>query len=190
VSALAGALPAGTHLLDAPVLGSVAEAAAGTLKILAGGPAATLTRAAPVLDDLGTTVHVGQLGAGTAAKLVANNALFGLVGVLGEALLLARALGLEPDQAFETLAHTPLAEQAARRRPAIESGQYPPRFALHLASKDADLVADAARQGQVPLRLGAAARDWLADARAAGLGDADYTAVLGYMGLAPADAQG
>jgi hypothetical protein len=42
------------------------------------------------------------------------------------------------------LEQTPLATQAARRRPLIESGQFPPRFALRHARKDADLIVEAA----------------------------------------------
>ena len=142
VPRLANALPAGTGLLDAPVLGSVAEAASGGLRILVGGPQALVERCLPLLEQMGSPLHVGGLGAGTAAKLVANNALFGVLGVLGESLALGGALGLSWEALYEVLGVTPLAEQAARRRRAIEAGDYPARFALALARKDADLVAD------------------------------------------------
>ena len=134
-----------------------------------------------MLSRLGTPVHVGRLGSGAAAKLVANASLFGVLGLLGEALALAHGLGLPRDAAFEVLSTTPLAEQALRRRTVIESGDYSSRFALSLARKDADLVVDAARGAHVDLRLGAAGRTWLVDADDAGLGDLDYTAVLGHI---------
>ena len=73
---------------------------------------------------------------------------------------------------------TPLAAQAERRRPALESGEYPPRFSLALARKDADLVAEAAARAGVDLRLAEAARSWLREAEEAGLGEADYSAML------------
>lgn len=178
VARLAGALPAGVGLLDAPVLGSVSEAESGTLRVFVGGPPDLVARWSPLLAALGTPVHVGPLGAGASAKLVANSTLFGVLGVLGEALALAEGLGLSRDAAFDVLAATPLAAQAERRRPAIESGDYPPRFTLALARKDADLVAAAAAAAGVDLRLAPAARSWLADAAAAGLGDRDYSALL------------
>jgi 3-hydroxyisobutyrate dehydrogenase-like beta-hydroxyacid dehydrogenase len=181
ITRLASLLPPGAGLLDAPVLGSIAEAGAGTLRIFVGGPPTSVDHCRPVLSRLGTPVHVGRLGSGAAAKLVANASLFGVLGLLGEALALAEGLGLPRDTAFEVLSTTPLAEQALRRRTAIESGDYSSRFALSLARKDADLVVDAARGAQVDLRLGAAVRTWLADADDAGLGGLDYTAVLGHI---------
>lgn len=178
VEQLAAALPDGVGLVDAPVLGSLPEAEAGTLRIFAGGDRELVQRLAPLLSTLGTIVHVGPVGAGSAAKLVANSTLFGALGVLGEALALADALGLPRDVAFEVLSTTPIAAQAERRRPAIESGEYPPRFSLSLARKDADLVLDAARDSGAELRVGDAARSWLADAEQAGRGDEDYSAAL------------
>lgn len=178
VEQLAAALPDGVGLVDAPVLGSLPEAEAGTLRIFAGGDRELVQRLAPLLSTLGTIVHVGPVGAGSAAKLVANSTLFGALGVLGEALALADALGLPRDVAFEVLSTTPIAAQAERRRPAIESGEYPPRFSLSLARKDADLVLDSARDSGAELRVGDAARSWLADAEQAGRGDEDYSAAL------------
>jgi 3-hydroxyisobutyrate dehydrogenase-like beta-hydroxyacid dehydrogenase len=165
-------------LLDAPVLGSLAEAESGTLKIFAGGPSELVERWTPLLSALGTVVHVGPVGAGTAAKLVANSTLFGALGVLGEALALARSLGLELETAFDVLAATPLAAQAERRRAAIETGEYPARFELSLARKDADLILEAAAASGTDLRLAVAARAWLAEAEEAGRGDEDYSVVL------------
>jgi len=114
---------------------------------------------------------MGPSGSGAAAKLVANSTLFGVIGVLGEALALADAIGLEREQAFEVLSTTALADQAERRRPAVESGEYPPRFPLRLARKDADLIAELG----LDLRVVEAARSWLAETEDE---DRDYSAVL------------
>ena len=181
ISRLASILPPGTGLLDAPVLGSIAEAQSGSLKIFVGGPLPMVVRWTPILSELGSPIHVGPLGAGSAAKLVANSTLFGVLGVLGEALALARALGLPDDVAFEVLAATPLAAQADRRRPSLESGEFPARFSLSLARKDAELVLAAAGAEGADLRLAKAALSWLEDAEGAGLGDQDYSAVLAHM---------
>ena len=178
VHRLASVLGERAGLLDAPVLGSRSEAEEGRLKIFVGGPSELVERWTPLLSVLGSPLHVGPLGSGAAAKLVANTTLVGTIGVLGEALALAEGLGLPREKAFEVLAATPLAAQAERRREAVESGEYPPRFALYLARKDAELVASAAREAAVDLRLTEAARSWLAEAEDAGLGDRDYSAVL------------
>jgi len=76
-------------LLDAPVLGSRSEAEEGTLKVFVGGPPELVARRTPLLSVLGSPLHVGPLGSGAAAKLVANTTLVGTIGVLGEALALA-----------------------------------------------------------------------------------------------------
>jgi 3-hydroxyisobutyrate dehydrogenase len=178
VSRLASLLPTGVGMLDAPVLGSLAEAEAGSLTIFVGGPDSLARQWTPLLSALGTTVHAGPSGSGAAAKLVANSTLFGVLGVLGEAIALARALGLSDEMAFKVLSESPLAAQAQRRRPTIESGQYPPRFPLALARKDADLVLQAADETGADVRLARAAQSWLADAEAAGWAENDYAAVL------------
>jgi 3-hydroxyisobutyrate dehydrogenase-like beta-hydroxyacid dehydrogenase len=169
VARLASTLSA--ELLDAPVLGSLSEAESGSLSIFVGGEPKVFEQSRELLELLGTPIHVGPSGSGAAAKLVANTTLFGVIGALGEALALAQGLGLSRESAFDVLATTPLAAQAERRRPALESGEFPPRFPLRLARKDADLIAE---QG-FDLRVAMAARSWLAEA---GDGNQDYSAML------------
>jgi 3-hydroxyisobutyrate dehydrogenase-like beta-hydroxyacid dehydrogenase len=174
VHELAQRLP---KLLDAPVLGSRSEAEEGTLHVFVGGPRDLYDEYEPLLATLGTVHHVGPLGAGASAKLVANSTLFGTLGVLAEALRLADRLGLSRDVAFEILAATPIAAQAERRRAAVEAGDYPARFPLVLARKDAGLVTDAAPE----LRIAQAARAWLADADDASWSERDYSALLAWV---------
>jgi 3-hydroxyisobutyrate dehydrogenase/2-hydroxy-3-oxopropionate reductase len=127
-------------------------------------------------------MHVGPLGSGVAAKLVANSTLVGVIGVLGEAILLADVVGLPREVAFDVLGTTALAGQIERRRAQIESGEYPPRFALALARKDAELIATAGAEAGVDLRVLEAARSWLAEAQDdAGWGEQDYSSVLAYI---------
>jgi 3-hydroxyisobutyrate dehydrogenase-like beta-hydroxyacid dehydrogenase len=174
---LRAALPTEVELLDAPVLGSRSEAESGTLHVFVGATPELYERWAPLLTALGTPHHVGELGAGASAKLVANSTLFGAIGVLAEALRLADRLGLSRDAAFEVLAATPIAGQAERRREALETNNYSPRFPLSLAHKDAELVTQAAPD----LRLAQAARSWLADADEASWGERDYSALLAWV---------
>jgi 3-hydroxyisobutyrate dehydrogenase-like beta-hydroxyacid dehydrogenase len=177
VSRLASIFPA---LLDAPVLGSIGEAESGALQIFVGGPESLVERWTPHLSVLGKPMRVGELGAGQPANLVANATQVGVIGLLGEALALGEGLGLPRDVVFDVLATTALADQAERRRPAVEAGDYPPRFALSLARKDAELILDA--EAGVDLRLVTAAHSWFTEAEAAGLGGLDYAAVLARIG--------
>jgi 3-hydroxyisobutyrate dehydrogenase-like beta-hydroxyacid dehydrogenase len=176
-AAIAELAPRFPRLLDAPVLGSISEAEQGALHVFVGGTDELYAEWQPLLAALGTTHHVGPLGAGASAKLVANSTLFGAIGVLGEALRLADRLGLSREAAFEILAATPIAAQAERRRGAIEGNDYAPRFKLALAHKDAELVSAAAPD----LRLAQASRSWLADAEAASWGERDYSALVAWI---------
>jgi 3-hydroxyisobutyrate dehydrogenase len=168
-------------LLDAPVLGSLGEAESGSLHIFVGGPDDQAAKQMPLLSVFGTPIRVGPLGAGAAAKLVANSTLLGTLGLLGEAVALADGLGLSRETAFAVLDRTPLSAQAQRRRQSIESGQYPLHFTLALASKDAALVSSAAEHAGVDVRLARAAKTWFDDAEASGRGDDDYSAVLAHI---------
>lgn len=178
IERLRSAVPERTGLLDAPVLGSLREAESGSLTIFVGGPRPLFDQAKPVLSELGTPIHAGNLGCGAAAKLVANTAHFDTLATLGEAVALSTGLGLSWAVTYQVLAATPLALQAERRQRAIETGEYPARFALALARKDARLISEAATAASVRLKLTPAAETWLAEAEELGLGSQDYTAVL------------
>ena len=178
IKRLATKLPDGVGLVDAPVLGSIGEVETGALTIFAAGADQDLDAVEPLLAQLGNVVRVGPLGAGAAAKLVANATLVGTLAVLGEALSLAQALGLGREETAAVLAATPLGEQARRRLPVIAAGKFPPRFKLSLARKDADLISQASRSAGARSPALEAARQWLAEAEASGRGDQDYSAVL------------
>jgi 3-hydroxyisobutyrate dehydrogenase/2-hydroxy-3-oxopropionate reductase len=171
-------LPEGCALLDAPVHGPPDSARAGSLAIFVGGEPDVFERARPVLDRLGSALHVGPLSTGAAAKLIVQTTLVGTLGLLGEALALAEAFGVPRDVTFEVLAQTPLAAQAQRRRPMIEAGDYRARFALALARKDIDLVGGAAERLGLELPLARAGRGWLHEAERDGRGAEDYTALV------------
>ncbi|HEX4733282.1 MAG TPA: NAD(P)-dependent oxidoreductase, partial [Thermoleophilaceae bacterium] len=63
----------GGQMLDAPVSGSIPQAAAGTLAIMVGGSDEAFATAQPLLSELGQTVtHVGGNGQGLLLKLAIN----------------------------------------------------------------------------------------------------------------------
>ena len=113
VSRLATLLPPGTGLLDAPVLGSLLEVEAGALRIFVGGPEPLVERWTPLLSELGSPLHVGPLGSGAAAKLVANHTLFAVLTAFGEAVALAR--GTRPVSARRRSTCWPRPRSPARR---------------------------------------------------------------------------
>ena len=178
IRALRETLPASSALLDAPVHGPPDAARAGSLAIFVGGNADVLEQARPVLELLGSVLHVGPLGSAAGAKLIVQTTLVGTLALLGEALALAEAFGVPRGVMFDILARTPLASQAQRRRPMVESGDYSASFRLALARKDMDLVAENAQRAGLHLRLDEAGRSWLLDAEQDGRGPQDYTAII------------
>ena len=93
----AAAARRGFAMLDAPVSGGTAGAAAGTLTFIVGGEAAALEIARPLLEKMGKNIfHAGAAGAGQVAK-ICNNMLLGvLMAGTAEALNLGAAHGLDP----------------------------------------------------------------------------------------------
>ena len=178
IARLAQRMPSGRSLMDAPVLGSTGEVEAGTLKVFAGGDESVYARWEPVFAQLGEPIHVGPVGSGAAAKLVANLTLVTSLTAVGEAVALADGLGLDRGTTFDVLSATPLAAPAQRRRDPIQNRAYPRRFALALALKDAELVRKAASDNDVDLKLVPAAGAWFAEAVEESWGELDYSAVL------------
>lgn len=185
---LAGRLPSGVAMLDAPVLGSVREAEEGSLKVFVGGPEDLFARWRPVLTALGAPVRLGPLGAGASMKLVVNSALGALMTALGEALALADTLGLDQGQTLDVLSDSQIGVTARSKRERIEGGRYPPNFRLALAAKDLRLVAEAGERAGIGLRVAPAARSWLEEAAAGSSGDLDYSAVVAHIRGRPAEA--
>jgi 3-hydroxyisobutyrate dehydrogenase len=184
---IAGRLPDGVSMMDAPVLGTVPHAESGELKVFAGGEGQDVERWRPLLGALGTVVHVGPLGSGAAMKLVTNSTLGALMTALGEALAVADALGLDQGTVLDVLAESPIGVTVNRKRESIESGSYPPTFKLSLARKDLALVNDAAGNAGLDLRVAPASGSWLATAESAGLGSLDYGAVIAHIRGVPAE---
>jgi len=100
----AAAREAGFDMVDAPVSGGTAGAAAASLTFMVGGDAAAFARARPVLDAMGRTiVHTGPAGNGQAVKICNNMMLaISMIGVC-EAFTLAHKLGLTSQTLFDVV---------------------------------------------------------------------------------------
>ncbi|NBE97777.1 3-hydroxyisobutyrate dehydrogenase [Nonomuraea sp. KC401] len=168
VRGLRALLPAGVGLVDAPVLGSVGPAASGTLTVLAGGD---VSGCREVLSVFGAVKELGPLGAGAAMKIAVMSALVPAQVLLAETFAYGEAHGVDRDALVGVLADTPLGVPAERLRTPSEQT----RYSLAHAAKDLEL---AAWEGA---SMSAAARARLQEARAAGLGERDLTAVVDHV---------
>jgi 3-hydroxyisobutyrate dehydrogenase len=177
-TSLASRMPDGVSFIDAPVRGSISEAAQGRLVVLVGADDEAFERVRPVLDIFGDVRRMGPVGSGAAMKLVINSVLGASIVALGEALALGRSLGLAQAALLDALEESPIGSMARSKRASVESGRYPPRFKARLAAKDMRLALEAADEGGVDVKEAKAVRAWLDEAVARGTGDLDYSAVI------------
>jgi 3-hydroxyisobutyrate dehydrogenase len=155
---LALARERGVGILDAPVLGTKQPAEDGALVVLASGAKELRERAQPVFDAVGSkTIWVGEAGAGTRLKLVANSWVLTVVEGTAETIALAEGLGVDPQLFFDAIEGGALDLPYLRLKgKAILAREFEPSFSLRLAAKDARLVDQAARARELKLPLFAA----------------------------------
>jgi len=132
---------AGGVAIDAPVTGSLDAAIRGDMIMFVGGTDQDIAAVQPVLDAIGETRRVGQHGNGYVAKLV-NNQLWKIhAAAVGEAMVLAKRAGLEPDLWWEVMKGGAADSFVMQHDvPSIFAGHYDPSFRLALALKDLDLI--------------------------------------------------
>ena len=96
---------AGGQYLDAPMTRTPKEARQGRLNLLVGGDAELLERSRPLLQTFSETItHAGPAGAGHALKLLHNFVSLGNCALLAEAVVCARAAGVDDGTFLEVLA--------------------------------------------------------------------------------------
>jgi 3-hydroxyisobutyrate dehydrogenase len=167
-------------VLDAPVTGSKAQAAAGELNFLVGGTAIALEKARIVLSVMSRTiVHVGPSGSGALLKLV-NNFLCGVqVASLAEAVAWIEKSGADREQMLDFLKNgaggSPLIKLISER---MSAGNFTPNFLLRLMTKDLGYAVDEAKRHSLDLATGVSALDVFRQAMTNGDGDKDMSAVV------------
>jgi 3-hydroxyisobutyrate dehydrogenase-like beta-hydroxyacid dehydrogenase len=177
VAELAGACrAAGRTFLDIPVTGGRAGAEGGALILLAGGEQSALDSICEVLEAVSSRVfHFGPVGNGTRFKLVLNALQAIHILGFGEAMAMARAAGLDPDEVGPALVERlggPVTQMAWA---SVQKAPERANFALTLALKDLRYAAAMAGDVHAPMLDVAVTR--LAAAAEAGLGDQDWTVV-------------
>jgi len=107
----------GGTFVECPVGGSTGPAKQGKLLGMAGGEAADVARARPILDQLCRRFeHFGPVGAGARMKLAINLPLIVSYQALAEAFILSRPNGMDPVQLMEFFADTAGAPNVLKTR--------------------------------------------------------------------------
>lgn len=171
----------GFRMMDVPVGRTSDHAVAGTLLLLAGGTSQQIERARPVLMAMGNElINTGGPGMGIRVKLINNYMSIALNALSAEAAVLCQALGLSFDIAVQVMSGTPAGKGhfTTSWPNKVLKGDLSPSFMIDLAHKDLGIALDVANQLHVPMPLGAASREVYNQARAAGRGREDWTAIL------------
>lgn len=170
----------GVSMLDAPVTGSSPRAEEGSLTIMVGGEQADFTRAEPLLQTMGQLIrHVGALGQGEALKLINNSLGAANAAALAEALLLARASGIDLDALVEIVsAGSGASAQLTLKSGAMREHDYTTLFKTAHMLKDVRLCLEEAQSAGVPFASAAHARDLLTATIGRGHGDDDYASMI------------
>ncbi|MCB1380379.1 MAG: NAD(P)-dependent oxidoreductase [Alphaproteobacteria bacterium] len=170
----------GLHYLDAPISGGAAKAATGELTIMASGPAEAFAAARPLLDAIAATVYElgDQAGIGAAFKMV-NQLLAGVhIAAACEAITFAAKLGLDLATVYKVItASAGNSWMFENRVPHILDGDYAPRSAVDIFTKDLGIVSDMGRKEKFPLPVAATALQMFLMTAAAGMGRDDDASV-------------
>jgi 3-hydroxyisobutyrate dehydrogenase-like beta-hydroxyacid dehydrogenase len=170
----------GVRFMDAPVTGSSPKAEDGTLTIMAGGDAVDFERARPLFEAMGELVlHVGKLGDGEMVKLI-NNAVAAVnTAVVGQALLVGVATGIDLDALVRVMeaGSGGSAMLSLKSRPMREH-DYTTLFKLEHMLKDVRLCLEEGQTAGAPFPFAALAREILTAAHGRGLGDHDFAALI------------
>lgn len=127
--------------IDAPVTGSVDAAIRGDMPMFVGGEDQEVEAVRPVIEAMGEIRRVGAHGNGYVAKLV-NNQLWKIhAAAIGEAMVAAKLMGLEPAVWWEVMKGGAADSFVMQHDvPSIFAGHYDPSFPLALCLKDLGLI--------------------------------------------------
>ena len=170
----------GLGYIDAPVSGGAGRAAAGELTIMGSGRPAAFDKVRPVLAAIAQKVYElgDRAGIGASFKIV-NQLLAGVhIAAACEAITFAKALGLDIDKVYEVItASAGNSWMFENRVPHILDGDYAPRSAIDIFTKDLGIVSDIGRDLKFPLSIASTALQMFIMTSAAGMGRDDDASV-------------
>jgi 3-hydroxyisobutyrate dehydrogenase-like beta-hydroxyacid dehydrogenase len=168
-------------LLDAPVSGGPAKAAAGTMTMMVSGAPGALEPVRPVLAAMTDKLFIvgSRCGDASTFKIVNNLLAAANLAAGAEALALAHGAGLDLRLALDVISASSGASWIVADRVARAlNGDYAPRAATRILTKDVEIAAALADRLGVDAPFAQAARAAFADALAAGYGDDDDSVLV------------
>lgn len=173
-------------LIDAPITGSVATAAAGKLGVMCSGPERGFRQAEPYLLAMASAIvlYLGEAN-GRAQRLKLLNNLQSATGMAAscEALVIGVKWGLAPEIMLEVINAGDASTNASRNK--IAKCVFPRQFDygahMSITSKDTTLTVSEAEDLGVPMWIGQAVRQLWKYAVTQGGAERDGTALITYL---------
>ena len=170
----------GVQYVDAPMTGSKAGAASGTLIFMVGGEESVVEKLKPLFAVMGKKIfQMGETGKGQATKLVMNLQIALIYEGFAEALTLATKLGVDVEALVPLIQASMVNSGVVEyKAPFVLRRDFSPNFPLRLMHKDLKLALEAAKELRVRLPGLETVEEIYDVADEDGHGDLDYAATL------------
>ena len=174
---------AGVSFLDAPVSGGETGAIEGTLAVMVGGKKDVFDKNFDMLSTMsGSIVLCGGYGAGNITKLANQIIVAGNIAALGEALVLAKKSGINPQVVFDAIKGGLAGSNVMNTKgPMMIDGNFDPGFRIVLHQKDLHNAILTGKESGVPLIITSTVQQILGSLINDGKGNADHSAIANFM---------
>lgn len=170
----------GIHYIDAPMSGGPVKAGEGALTFMASGPPEAFDIASHALNAMAETIYrLGDTaGQGSSMKMI-NQLLAGVhIATACEATSLAIKMGLEPQQVYDVITNAAGNSWMFENRvPHILDGDYSPKSAVNIFTKDLGIVTQTGQENNFPLPMASQALQMFTMAASSGMGGDDDASV-------------
>ncbi len=169
--------------LDAPVSGGEPGAIAGQLAIMVGGKREAFDHCEPIFQAVGKSyVLCGGYGAGNTTKLANQIIVAANIEAVGEALVLVRKAGLDPNHVFEAIRGGLAGSNVLNAKaPMMIAGNFDPGFRIRLHQKDLNNALLTGKELGVPLPVTALVQQMIGALVVGGKGDRDHSAIATFI---------
>ena len=173
----------GVNFLDAPVSGGETGAIEGTLAVMVGGKKEVFEKNFDMMSAMsGSIVLCGDYGAGNITKLANQIIVAGNIAALGEALVLAKKSGIDPQVVFDAIKGGLAGSTVMNTKgPMMIEGNFDPGFRIVLHQKDLHNAILTGREAGVPLMVTSMVQQILGSLINDGKGNSDHSAIANFM---------
>ncbi|MBI50496.1 MAG: 2-hydroxy-3-oxopropionate reductase [Chloroflexi bacterium] len=174
---------AGVDFLDAPVSGGETGAIEGTLAVMVGGKKEVFEKHHDMMSAMsGSIVLCGDYGAGNITKLANQIIVAGNIAALGEALVLAKKSGIDPQVVFDAIKGGLAGSTVMNTKgPMMIDGNFDPGFRIVLHQKDLHNAILTGKEAGVPLMVTSMVQQILGSLINDGKGNSDHSAIANFM---------